>query len=145
MRKTRRSCAWSFLQKSCSAGCHNKACQVGNQGCRQGVFCFFDTGSTEVDPDGIKGGFRGAKHDGNGFSNVGIYSVDRHQICPDRQSRTTADGTDQHQKGGFRRNTYKAKNRREPGADMIYDAGRTKHPHRCQQKHQRRHKAYKKL
>ena len=104
-----------------------------------------NAGGAKIDTDGIKCGFRGAQHNGNGAPNGGVRPVLRHQFCAHRQGGAAAQGANKHQQGSFRRDTEPSKNRRQKTADPIDRSGCTKHGYTAKQHDQRGDDAKQKL
>ena len=106
----------------CKTG-HEKAHEIRNQGSWNAVACIFDPGGTEVNADGIEGGFRGAQHHGGGSADQGIHTVLHHQLRSHGQGGAAADGTDQHKYGRFRRDAKAPEQRRQKTAQQFHSAG----------------------
>ena len=71
----------SLWKKQADSQCgHEKAHEIRKQGSRKGIAGLFDSGGTEIDGNGIKGGLCGAQHHCDGTANLGIYTVARHQL-----------------------------------------------------------------
>ena len=90
-------------------------------------------GGAEINSNGVEGGFCGSQHHRNGAADGGIHAVLGHQIRAYRQSSAAADGTDQNQHGGFRRNSEEGKYRRYQSAQQFHRSGGPEHINRRQQ------------
>ena len=86
-------CLFLLIKQSNRTACHKETYKVGKQCRRNGIPGFFDSGSSKIDADGIKGGFCGTQHHGGGSSDERVRTVFRHQVCADGQGGAAADGT----------------------------------------------------
>lgn len=58
-----------------------EACQVGKEGCWDGISGFCDGG--EVESDDVEGGFGASNHDGGNASDLGVGSVGLEEVGGD--------------------------------------------------------------
>ena len=106
---------------------HDKAGEISQQGSGDGVAGLLDSGSTEVNADGVEGCLGGTQHDSGGSANQRVHPVTCHQLSANSKGSTTADGPDQNKNRSLRRNTKKAKDRSKKPAERIHSTGRAEH------------------